>query len=550
MASSCVGYIIPKNIEQFYSHLDDRDLFFYSLMSLLTIFIAQYLLRVFYRIFINIIVKRVLIDIRNEMYSHWLNLKSTGGDQSDDEFPLGEILSRLINDTEVIKELINSGAFTIVLDFFFVLSCIISFYQTDVFYGSVLFGSEIITAIVLVWLSQFIAKSFFKVRKSMGKMSRTLTDIIHGIDQLYYLPSKGYALNRSEKSFDRFLSLQLKANFWDASYFSITESLFPIFLVIVVAFLPMAGKLEVAVFAVLVDLIQRSIGPIKDIASKISALQRASSGVVRISEFNDYLKLRQDEKKRESASKLKNFNLKIESFRYQNTDSSPFELRDLRIDSELGKTIALIGESGCGKSTILKILAGQLLSENSRLQIEIQGGDLSSYTGEHVAKVLEEKSCLITQDSHIFSSTLEFNITLERESNHGFPEFWQRLIEKLPYLKTWDVKPEDILNPSELSQGQKQLISILRYYYQPKPIVLFDEISSALDSELELALATLLKELKKTSMVFIVAHRVETILDSDEILLVEKGKLIARGDHKTLLNSSQLYNNVIELFQY
>jgi ATP-binding cassette subfamily B protein len=134
---------------------------------------------------------------------------------------------------------------------------------------------------------------------------------------------------------------------------------------------------------------------------------------------------------------------------------------------------------------------------------------------------------LISQDSHVFSESLRFNICLSAEEK--IDEFWLLAEKYIPYLKTWAVNPETILHPKMLSMGQKQLISGLRALYLKKPIILMDEISSGLDSELEIALRDLIKFFSFRTMTIIVTHRLETILNADKLILLDKGKVIASG---------------------
>ena len=118
-------------------------------------------------------------------------------------------------------------------------------------------------------------------------------------------------------------------------------------------------------------------------------------------------------------------------------------------------------------------------------------------------------------------------------------------IYEISYLKNWSVRPDTIINPKLLSLGQKQLISALRSCYLTKPIVLFDEISSGLDSDLELALRKLVLLIQKKSLTLIVAHRIETIVNADKILVMNQGQLQSVGTHQQLVKNSAVYQDFI-----
>src|SRR5690606_12999406 len=139
---------------------------------------------------------------------------------------------------------------------------------------------------------------------------------------------------------------------------------------------------------------------------------------------------------------------------------------------------------------------------------------------------------LISQDSHVFSETLKFNITLG--ADEGFEEFWRIATEAIPYLVKMGFSPDDNVKPRLLSMGQKQLISGLRALFLKKPIILMDEISSGLDSDLESALKDLIHFFRSKTMTIIVTHRLETILNSDQLILLEAGEMVAKGSFTQL----------------
>ncbi len=119
-------------------------------------------------------------------------------------------------------------------------------------------------------------------------------------------------------------------------------------------------------------------------------------------------------------------------------------------------------------------------------------------------------------------------------ADKGFEDFWPLAVKSIPYLTRWEMEPQDKIDPKKLSMGQKQLVSGLRALYLKKPIILMDEISSGLDSELEAALRDLIKFFQSRSMTIIVTHRLETILRSDQLLLLDQGEVVARGSHDEL----------------
>ena len=140
---------------------------------------------------------------------------------------------------------------------------------------------------------------------------------------------------------------------------------------------------------------------------------------------------------------------------------------------------------------------------------------------------------------------MAFNISLTRHTTDHFYKFWKWIISQISYLKKWE-DPSFKIAIQNISAGEKQLISAVRACYLKKMIVLFDEISSALDSELELALRKVVLLIQKQSLTFIVAHRLETIREASKIIVMDDGIIAAAGSHQDLLKISPQYNRLIK----
>jgi len=375
-----------------------------------------------------------------------------------------------------------------------------------------------------------MAKIFMEVRRITGMMARVVTDITSGLRELYFSPNKNYASKRGQKIFEEFLDKQLHANIWDAGYYSAAESLYPILVALVMIVVPYSQIVEVAILAALIDLIQKSITPIKDVASKISVLSRAKTGIDRLHQFNESFD--QDNLVRIDFAGLEAHSMKfdLKTFQYD----QGFKLENIQFELSKGKVLGILGESGCGKSTLLKLLSGQYHTFTGTITLDDKIIDASD---EKALRHFSSYVSLISQDSHVFTESLKFNITLG--TDEGFDEFWKVASDAIPYLRRLGIMPEDKIRPKSLSMGQKQLISGLRALFLKKPVILMDEISSGLDSDLEAALRDLIEFFQSRSMTIIVTHRLETILNSHELLLMDQGHVLASGPHSKLKEISK-----------
>ena len=525
LISSVTGYLTPRFTKSFYEALNDDSRFYQELYLILGLFFVEYLNRFFFSVSTNKYVQLLLLEVRRQSYGKWLKASFKSKKRKNDEYPLGEVLARLMSDTDAVREVVSSGSFAIFMDIIFLLSSLISFLQLNSTTGFSLVIAEVIACMILVQGSKFMAKIFMDVRRITGLMAREVTDLTSGLKELFFSPNKNYASRRGDKIFEEFLKKQLHANVWDAGYYSAAESLYPILVALVMVVVPYSQIVEVAILAVLIDLIQRSITPIKDVASKISVLARAKTGIDRLHQFNTSFHEEAYERTDFMGLESNTMNFQLKSFQYD----QGFKLSDINFEIKRGEVLGILGESGCGKSTLLKLLSGQYHSFNGTITMDDKVIDASDETAlRHFSSWVS----LISQESHVFTESLKFNITLGAEA--GFEDFWELSLKSIPYLKRWGLRPEEQIQSRNLSMGQKQLISGLRALFLKKPVILMDEISSGLDSELEAALRDLIRFFQSRSMTIIVTHRLETILNSHQLILLDKGQIVSSGSPEKL----------------
>lgn len=554
--SAVLGSITPRLVTNLASTYSDEIAFKGSLLALFFNFISVYINRVVYQLAVNKYVRMLIQFARTETYGRWLS----SHELDTEKYPQGEVLSRIMSDTEAIRDLIASGSFAIFIDLSFVVSCLIGFITIEKFTGFFIAGTEVIATILLIWGSQLMRDQFMKLRNAQARVNRVTANVLGGFHQMFYTRHDSYASVKSAEAFEDFLEKQHRVNTMDATYYALAESLYPVLLALVIFVFPYSGLTEAALIFAIVDLIQRSINPIKEISGKIANIQRAATGIDRIQHFLSDIpeRSRIDEMNMPGEVpqvRLKEFNVNIAYFEFpkkKNTEVSGgqhFSLQKIEFQGLPGQLIGIVGLSGSGKSTLLNILAGNILAPQAQVELRMQG-----IQGEYTLalKNLDEyrrEISIVSQESHIFTESLLFNITLKRDCSDAeiahFEKEWERLQNDIPYLKTMGLNTHERINPGKLSLGQKQLLAGVRACYLKKNVVFFDEISSALDSELELALRECILLIQEVSLTIIVAHRVETIINADQILVMNKGRLVGSGKHADLISTSSVYQEFI-----
>jgi len=558
LTSSYLGILTPKLISNLSRTYQDESAFKAALLSLFINFSAVYINRVVYQLSVNKYVRLLIQYARTQTYARWLS----SNEHDSEKYPQGEILSRIMSDTEAIRDLITSGSFGIFIDLCFVISCLVGFISLHQFSGFFISGSELLATILLIWGSRLMRDIFMRLRNSQAKVNRVTANVLGGFHQMYYTRHNQYSSRKSNEAFDDFLEKQNQANNMDAAYYALAESLYPILLALVIFVFPYAGLTEAALIFAIVDLIQRSINPIKEISGKIANIQRAFTGIDRIQNFLTDMPLKPFQTPfKISRNKLIVMDVNIPFFSYpprSNRESEEkiidskegFYLEDIHFQGKPGELIGIVGLSGCGKSTLLNILAGNVIASQANVKLKLEGEKKLYELNLLDLDLYRQEVSIVSQESHIFSESLYFNITLKSNPNanelHEFDMSWKKLEESIPYLKTMRLNASEKIHPSQLSLGQKQLLAGVRACYLKKNVVFFDEISSALDSDLELALRKCILIIQEFSLTIIVAHRVETIVAADKILVMEKGRIIQSGNHSELLNSSRVYQDFIQ----
>jgi len=551
--SSFLGAMTPLKMRDLAANYEDKNLYYGSIWQLFAIFMGVYFNRVFYQLGLNKYMQLLMQNTRAICYEKWLHAYDikTKDSSRNERYPQGEVISRIMNDTESLRELMTSGTFGIFIDVFFVIFSLSAFISLNKTSGVAIAIAEVVSAALLIWGSRYMRKIFMEVRKSRAEMSRLLSNMVGGIKETFYTRHENYASKRGEVVFHDFLKKMLTANVWDAGYYSTAESLYPLMLAFVVFLFPYSNITEAAIIFAIVDLIQRSIGPVKDVAAKIANIQRAYTGLIRIDEFLTDLDMDMSSAKHKPIGllELKEVQVNIQKFEYPRKESqeTKFALSDISFRASPGELVGIVGLSGCGKSTLLNIMAANIYPDEGEIKVIAKDGASLSFPGTDVKDTIHyrEQVGIVSQDSHIFSDTVAFNICMKREIPADFSRFWKTVEEKIPYILTWGIRPDEVLNQRSLSLGQKQLLAAIRSCFLKKPVVLFDEISSGLDGELELALREMVGLIQENSLTFIVAHRLETITHADNIVVLDDGRVVDSGKHDDLMIRCEAYSQFL-----
>ena len=484
----------------------------------------------------------VVMTLRRTIFQHLIYMPVSYFDKN----PIGRSLSRVTYDTEMVANSSSHALVTIVREGAYLISLFVVMIYTSWQLSMVLFMLAPVIGVLIGIVSKRFRQLSRNIQSSMGELTVTTEQMLKGHKEV--LSFGGQEIEKAR--FDRVSNDMRRKGMKIVSADGISDGLVQLiasFALSIILYLSTVEGLHIedltaGSFTVVFSSMMAMLRPLKSLTNVNSQFQRGMAACQTLFEFLD-LKTENDNGTVEVERAKGNITFNHFSFWYEGKDG--LALNDISFSLPQGKTIALVGRSGSGKSTIANLLTRFYDIEQG--EITLDGINIQDYRLAN----LRAQCSIVSQQVHLFNDTIANNIAYAATDKYSREDIINaaKAAHAMEFIEKLDDGLDTVIgeNGASLSGGQRQRLAIARALLRNSPILVLDEATSALDTESERAIQSALAALQKDKTVLVIAHRLSTIENADEILVVDQGKIIERGTHQALLAQNGAYSQLYSL---
>ncbi|CAM4110877.1 ABC transporter ATP-binding protein [Gillisia hiemivivida] len=534
-------YLLQVTIDDSIIPKDNDNLVFYISMMLVVLFL-EVIFQFCFIYFANWLGQEVVRDLRVNLFKHMLQFKMKYYDKS----AVGRLVTRAVSDIETIASIFSEGLFMIASDLL----------KMMVVLGFMFFNSWQLTLLVLTVLPFILYATrvfqkkmkiaFEDVRNQVANLNTFVQERITGMKIVQIFTRENVEYQKFKDINNKHKSAWIKTVWYNSIFFPIAEMSTSITIGLIVWYGGLRvvedDALSLGIIIMFIELAQMLFRPLRQIADKFNTLQMGMVAANRIFAILDTDSVIQDTGSKE-ISNLKG-EIEFENVHFSYNEGEKV-LKGVSFKAEPGETIAIVGATGAGKSTVINLLNRFYEIDSGRILVD--GMDFTDIT----LKTLRAEIAVVLQNVFLFADTILNNITLQNPNvteedvitaakEIGIHDF----INSLPNGYYYNVKERGVM----LSSGQRQLISFLRAYVSNPSILVLDEATSSVDSYSEQLIQDATDKITANRTSIVIAHRLATIKKADRIIVMDAGKIVEMGTHKQLLKvENGFYKNLYEV---
>ena len=535
-------YLLKIAVDDFITPKDYEGLV--TIISvMLGILLFQVTFQFLFVFFTNLLGQKVVFDIRTKLFSKIISFKMSYYNKSS----VGRLVTRTVNDMETIASIFSQGLFMIVADLILMFSVLSVMLILSLKLSLIIF---LVLPFILVATRLFqmaMKVAFNQVRNEVANLNSFVQERLSGIKEIQIFNRQLIEYDNFKKINERHKQAWLKTVWYNSIFFPISEISTSITVGLIVWYagfnnIAIENSISLGTIFLFIQLSQMLFRPLRQIADKFNTLQMGMVAANRVFKILDTEEFVNDFGKIKSKSIKGNILFDKVNFGY---DKDNIIIKNLSLKIKKGERIAIVGPTGSGKSTIIKLIL-RFFELNSG-KINIDDVNIKDYS----LKNLRSQISLVSQDIFLFADSIYNNISLfNKEISDKDVEAAAKQIGILDFINNlpggfnYNVKERGVM----LSEGQRQLISFLRAYVSNPKILILDEATSSIDSRTEQLIQYATNKIIEGKTSIIIAHRLSTILNADKILYLDNGMIKEFGSHKELIKIDNGYYK--KLFEY
>jgi ATP-binding cassette subfamily B protein len=484
--------------------------------------------------------QNIIRDIRVQLYQKIINLRLKFFDNT----PIGRLVTRSISDVETLADVFSEGMAAIAGDILQLVLIIAVMFYTDWRLSAISLSTIPLMLFSTYVFKEKIKHSFNEVRTAVANLNSFVQEHITGMNIVQIFGSETIEAEKFQTINDEHRQANIRSIWYYSIYYPVADIISAVAVGLVVwygAQQVIDSNVTFGTITAFVMFINLFFRPIRMLADRFNTLQMGIVSTDRILKLLD-----SDEftvNNGNYAPDTIRGDVKFDHVWFAYNEEN-YVLRDISFDVKAGETVAFVGATGAGKSSIINLLSR--FYDINKGEIKVDGIDIHDYELGHLRRNIG----VVLQDVFLFSDTIENNITLgdksitrekivEAAKLVGVHDF----IERLPGGYTYNVMERG----ATISVGQRQLISFVRAMVQNPRIIVLDEATSSVDTETEEMIQNAISKLMKGRTAVVIAHRLSTIQKADKIIVVDKGQIVEQGNHEELIQQEGFYANLYRM---
>ncbi|WP_340158310.1 ABC transporter ATP-binding protein [uncultured Maribacter sp.] len=519
----------------------NKEMLLYLTVAMLVVLLGQVIFQLAFNYYANWLGESVIKDVRISLFKKMLSFKMTYFDNSS----LGVLVTRAVADMQRIGEIFSQGFFVIVADLLKMVVAAMVMLFINWKLSLIVFALLPIIVYATRWFQKAMKVAFTEVRAEVSNLNSFVQERITGMKIVQLFTREKIESAKFREINEKHKKAWLKTVWYNSIFFPIAEIVSSLTVGLIVWYGGLQNVANISTdiagtlfaFIMLIDLLFR---PLRQIADKFNTLQMGMVAANRVFKILDTDSHIQNVGSYEKEVVSGDISFENVHFGYLEDEEV---LHGISFDVKAGETVAIVGATGAGKSTIINLL-NRFYEINSG-SIKVDGVDIQDYK----LSTLRSHIAVVLQDVFLFADTIANNISLKDESISvddiekaakaiGVDEF----ISSLPGGYHYNVKERGTM----LSSGQRQLIAFLRAYVSNPSILILDEATSSVDTYSEQLIQLATDKITQGRTSIVIAHRLATIKKADKIIVMDAGNIVETGTHKQLLKKGGYYSNLYE----